>query len=78
MKMPVSEFKAQCTRVIRDISRIGTVEVTNRGTVVAVVSPARSDDMADPRSLLGCLRGTVTYAPGWDGPLGDSDWEASA
>ncbi len=77
MKISVSDFKAKCTGVLRDISRFGTVEVTNRGRVVAVVSPPRSTDEADPRSLLGCLRGTVTYGPGWDEPLGDEDWEAS-
>jgi prevent-host-death family protein len=79
MQMSVSEFKAKCTRVLRDVSIQGnTVEVTNRGTVVAVVSPPRREDPPDPRSLLGCLRGSVTYGPGWDQPLGDEDWEASA
>ena len=30
----------------------------------------------DPQEFLSCLHGTVTYAPDWDSPLGDDDWEA--
>ena len=78
MKISVSEFKAKCTRVLRDVSRSGkSVEVTNRGQVVAVVSPPEPQNKPDPARFVGCLQGTVTYPPGWDEPLGDEDWEAS-
>jgi hypothetical protein len=30
----------------------------------------------DPQQFLGCLHDTVTYAPDWDSPLGEDDWEA--
>ena len=79
MKMPVSEFKARCTQVLREVaSKPYTVEVTNRGKVIAVVSSAKLEKKPDPKEFWGSLRGTVTYiAPDFDEALGDVEWEAA-
>ena len=79
MRMAVSEFKAKCTQVLRDIAAQGTVvEVTNRGRVIAVVVPPRPDELPDPRQFFGSLRGTVLYlSADFDEPLGDGEWEAA-
>ena len=77
MRMPVSEFKAKCTQVLRDLaSQAAPVEVTSRGAVVAVITAPQVPPPLDVAAFAGCLRGTVTYLPGWDEPLGDGDWEA--
>ena len=79
MKMPVSEFKAKCTQVLREVAtKPYTVEVTSRGKVVAVVSPPAPEKKTDPKEFFGSLRGTVSYISGdFDEPLGDVEWEAS-
>ena len=77
MQMSISEFKAKCTQVVREVgTKYQTVELTNRGKVVAQVVPPEPETKPDPRSFFGSLRGTVAYQPGWDEPLGEDDWEA--
>jgi prevent-host-death family protein len=78
MRMSVTEFKARCTQVVREVAtQPYTVEITNRGKVVAVVSPPIAKP-ADPGSFWGSLRGSVVYmAPDFDKPMGDGDWEAA-
>ncbi len=76
MKMSISEFKAKCTQVVREVgTEYKTIDLTNRGRVVAHVVPAQPDKKPDPRGFFGSLRGTVTYKKGWDEPLGEKDWE---
>jgi prevent-host-death family protein len=79
MKMPVSEFKAKCTQVLREVATAPyTVEVTKRGKVIAVVSSAKPEKDPDPNEFWGSLKGTVTYvSPDFDKALGDEDWEAA-
>ena len=77
MRMSISEFKAKCTQVVREVgTKYQTVELTNRGKVVACVVPPEPETKPDPQSFFGSLRGTVAYQPGWDEPLGEDDWEA--
>ena len=77
MQMPISEFKAKCTQVVREVgTKYQTVELTNRGKVVAQVVPPEPEAKPDPQSFFGSLQGTVVYQPGWDEPLGEDDWEA--
>lgn len=77
MQMSISEFKAKCTQVVREVgTKYQTVELTNRGKVVAQVVPPEPEAKPDPQSFFGSLRGTVSYQPGWDEPLGEDDWEA--
>lgn len=40
MQMPISKFKAACTKVLREVAAAEKlVEVTNHGKVVALISP---------------------------------------
>jgi prevent-host-death family protein len=79
MRMSVSEFKARCTQVVREVATEPyTVEITNRGKVVAVVAPPAAAAPADPAAFWGSLKGSVLYvAPDFDEPLGEAEWEAS-
>jgi prevent-host-death family protein len=79
MKISVSEFKAKCTQMVREVATLSyPVEITNHGKVVAVVLPAPVEVQVDPKQFWGSLKGTVTYlAPDFDEPLGDAEWEAS-
>lgn len=77
MQMSISEFKAKCTQVVREVgTKYQTVELTNRGKVVAQVVPPEPETKPDPQFFFGSLQGTVAYQPGWDEPLGEDDWEA--
>jgi prevent-host-death family protein len=77
MQISVSEFKTRCTQIIRDVAdHKQTIEITKRGKIVAIVTPPASPKKIDPEEFLGCLQGTVTYAPDWEQPLGEDDWEA--
>ena len=43
MEMSVTEFKAKCTKVFRDIEKQKKpVQITRRGKVIAVVQPSMS------------------------------------
>lgn len=77
-QISVSRFKAQCTGLLRQMrTRPQKWQITNRGRVVAVVVPPEADKIDTPAEWLGCLRGTVTYRPGWDEPEQDDLWEAN-
>jgi len=77
MQMSISEFKARCTQVVREVgTQYKTVELTNRGRVVAYIVPPEPEAKPDPQSFFGSLQGTVGYQPGWDEPLGEDDWES--
>lgn len=78
MKMSVTEFKAKCTQVLREVaSKPYTVEITKRGKVVAIVSPPVEEPPPDVNPAWGCLRGTITYmAPDFDEPMDDTEWDA--
>jgi prevent-host-death family protein len=79
MKMSVTEFKSQCTRVLREVgSKPSTVEVTKRGKVVAVVSPSPSPARKDPARFFGSLAGTATEAGDIVAPaVPAKDWDAA-
>jgi prevent-host-death family protein len=79
MKMPVSEFKAKCTQVLREVAaEYKTVEITNRGKIIAVIEPPKPEEKPDPKKFWGSMKGTVTYiARDFDEPLGDDEWEAA-
>ena len=79
MKISVSEFKAKCTQVVREVATHPyAVEITNRGKVVAVMSPPPAEERANPGAFWGSLKGSVIYmAPDFDEPMGEADWEAT-
>jgi len=54
MKMSVSEFKAKCTWVLREVStEYKTVEVTNHGKVIAVVESPKPEKKHAPKTFFG-------------------------
>jgi prevent-host-death family protein len=77
MKVSVSEFKAKCTHILREVAtQPYTVEITKRGKVVAVVSQPQQEDGNNP--AWGALKGTVlSVSPAFDEPLGEDEWEAA-
>lgn len=76
MEMSVTDFKAKCTKVFRDIEKLDQpVEITRRGKVIAVVQQPPTST-TDPKEFLGCLHETLTFHSDWDSPLGEDDWEA--
>ena len=79
MKMSVSKFKAKCTQVVREIAEQPyTVEITNRGKVVAIVSAPIGGEEASPSQFWGSLKGSVAFiAEDFDAPLGDGEWDAA-
>jgi prevent-host-death family protein len=78
VKMAVSEFRAKCTRVLREVAARGdTIEVTRRGRVIAVVSRPAPSAAPDPSQFFGSLKGTVLYlGDDFDEPLGDEECSA--
>jgi len=78
MKMPVSEFKSKCTMVFREIqAEYKTVEITNHGRVIAVISPPQSGPNLDPKKFMGSLKGTAAYVGDIVSPaIGADEWEA--
>ena len=77
MKMSISEFKAKCTQVVREVgAEYRTVDLTNRGKIVAHIVTSEPETKPDPKNFLGSLKNTVVYLDGWDEPLGEEDWEA--
>lgn len=78
MKMAVSEFKAKCTRVLRNMAaKSDPVEITSHGKVVAIVCPPKPVKTPDPKEFFGSLKGTVLFiSEDFDEPLGDEKWEA--
>lgn len=70
----IAEFKANCTRLLREMQRDGEpIMVTNRGKVVGVMSPP-SEKKPGVDTLFGCMKGTVTVHDDIVGPV-DPDWE---
>tara|TARA_A100001037_G_C14927893_1_gene534656 strand:- start:376 stop:627 length:252 start_codon:yes stop_codon:yes gene_type:complete len=78
VQIPITQFKAQCTKLLREVAAgKQAIEVTKHGDVLAVVEPPdKKKDKPKKNPLIGCMKGTVTYHPGWDEPLGPEMWEA--
>lgn len=77
MQVAITEFKAKCTEYMRKLQQLnGSLEVTNRGKVVAIITSPQK--MVNKNPVFGSLKNTVTYiAKDFDEPLGDEEWEAS-
>jgi len=77
MKIAVSEFKARCTRILRELGTSREpVEITSRGVVIAVVSPVEPEQGPDPAAFLGSLRGTASYVGDIVSPVAEDEWGA--
>jgi prevent-host-death family protein len=61
VQMPISKFKAACTRVLREVAAAEKlVEVTNHGKVVALITPPPAKKRHG--SFWGSLRGASVAA----------------
>jgi len=78
MKIAAAEFKAKCLELMDRVARTReSVVITKRGTAVAQLVPVP----AEPKSLFGYMKGTVTFdgsvlAPieeRWSALTGDED-----
>ena len=78
-QIPVSAFKAQCTALLRDLdAHPQRIEITNRGRVIAVVSPPALERTARPADWLGSLRGSVLRYEAPFAPAADpAEWGAA-
>ncbi|HPA20800.1 MAG TPA: type II toxin-antitoxin system Phd/YefM family antitoxin [Verrucomicrobiae bacterium] len=79
LRISVSEFKAHCTVLLRDVANKGrTLEVTNHGRVIAMVVPPIEPGGLDPAKWMGSLRGTVVRYEEPSAPTTASgEWEIS-
>lgn len=74
MKIPASEFKARCLKLIDQVHDTGKpITITKRGRVVATLQPA-GDENAKPWLR---LRGTVKwYKDPFKPAVDPSEWDA--
>ena len=75
--MSVTEFKAKCTQVLRELGqKYETVDVTNRGRAIVVVN-APTPGKDNINLAWGALKGKVRHiSDDFDEPMGEFDWEA--
>ena len=72
----MAEFKAHCTRLLRELEQDGEpITITNRGRAVAVVTPSTAPETPPLASAFGCMKGTGTIIGDIESPI-DPDWEA--
>ena len=76
VRMPISQFKAACTQVLREVAMAEkTIEVTNHGKVVAVVTPPSP---TRKNGFWGSMRGTTAARDDLVAPaIPASEWNAS-
>lgn len=74
--MPISKFKAVCTRVLREVAAAEKmIEVTNHGKVVAMITPPPARRR---RGFWGSMRGSALAADDLVAPgVAVSEWNAS-
>ena len=79
MKMSVSEFKAKCTWVLREVyTEYKTVEVTNHGKVIAIVESPRPEKKHAPKNFFGSLAGTASHVGDIVSPaVSAKEWDAA-
>lgn len=78
MKMSVSQFKAKCTQVLREVAaEYKTVQITNHGKTVAIVAPCTAGAKS-PGKFFGSLAGTASRVGDIVSPaVAPDDWDAN-
>ncbi|MGJ3628603.1 type II toxin-antitoxin system Phd/YefM family antitoxin [Sphingomonas sp. MMS24-JH45] len=70
----ITEFKAKCLALLDEMARSGEpLTITRRGRPSLTLS-AKTTEEATPRSLFGCMKGSITWAPGVD-PTAPVSWK---
>ena len=73
MKIPAGEFKAKCLQLMDEVKSLHVeIIITKFGKPVAKLVPMQE---LSPRSLFGCLKGSVKRADDLIAPTGAS-WDA--
>ncbi len=74
MSIPAAVFKAECLRLMDEVARTGQpIVITKHGKPVAQLVPVP----AEPESLFGYMRDTVTIKGDVIAPIGES-WDADS
>jgi len=74
MRVPAAVFKAECLKLMDEVARTGQpIMITKHGRPVAQLVPVP----AEPESLFGYMRDTLTIKGDVVAPTGDA-WEADA
>jgi len=74
MSVPAAVFKAECLKLMDEVARTGQpIMITKHGRPVAQLVPVP----AEPESLFGYMRDTLTIKGDVVAPTGDA-WEADA
>jgi prevent-host-death family protein len=74
--IPAGEFKAKCLKLMDEVEKTGEeLVITKRGKPIAKLVPAQSAAAAKRRSLIGCMKGTVTILGDIVEPALDPGWE---
>ncbi len=74
MEVPATEFKAKCLKLMDNVAKTREpVIITKRGKPVAKLVPAEEQ----PKSLFGCMKGTVEILGDIVSPL-EVEWETEA
>lgn len=78
-QIPVSEFKAHCTELLRGIENgEAPIQITPHGKVIALVTLPEPDEPQNVTEWIGGGRGTVSFSPSYEphAPAFDDDqWE---
>jgi prevent-host-death family protein len=74
--IPAGEFKAKCLKLMDEVEKTGEeLVITKRGKPVVKLVPAQSAAAEKHRSLIGCMKGTVTILGDIVEPALDPGWE---
>jgi len=74
LRIPASQFKAHCLRLMEDVQRTGQeIVITKHERPVAQLSPVREPAAG---GHFGALRGMIRVVGDFEAPLIDSDAEA--
>ena len=74
VEVPAAEFKARCLKLMDEVCTTRRpLVITKRGKPVAKLVPVEEEEI--PRSIFGCMKGTVTIHGDIVGPI-DLDWHA--
>lgn len=77
VRIPISQFKAACTRMLREVATADKlIEVTRHGRVVALVTPPPT--RPSRTRFWGSMHGTSTAKDDLVAPAaGEKDWRAA-
>jgi prevent-host-death family protein len=74
VEVPAAEFKARCLKLMDEVRATRRpLVITKRGKPVAKLVPVEEEEL--PRSIFGCMKGTVTIHGDIISPI-ELDWHA--